>query len=87
MPDFHLFAKGPRPVAPFSHAVETDGWVILTGQMPTDPEAPDGSVAHQAWVACRTHHPPPTPAGGLHPTPTKKGGRSRLPPPPTRSRA
>ena len=44
MPDFHLFAKGPRPVAPFSHAVESDGWVILTGQMPTDPEAPDAAL-------------------------------------------
>ncbi len=44
MPDFHLFAKGPRPVAPFSHAVEADGWVILTGQMPTDPEAPDAAL-------------------------------------------
>jgi len=43
-PEFHLFAKGPRPVAPFSHAVETDGWVILTGQMPTDPDAPDASL-------------------------------------------
>lgn len=41
MPEFHLFARGPRPVAPFSHAVEDDGWVILTGQMPTDPDAPD----------------------------------------------
>ena len=41
MPDFHLFSNGPRPVAPFSHAVESDGWVILTGQMPTDPNAPD----------------------------------------------
>ena len=41
MPDFHLFSKGPRPVAPFSHAVEADGWVILTGQMPTHPDAPD----------------------------------------------
>ena len=41
MPDFHRFSKGPRPVAPFSHAVESDGWVILTGQMPTDPDAPD----------------------------------------------
>lgn len=41
MPDFHLFPNGPRPVAPFSHAVEADGWVILTGQMPIDPEAPD----------------------------------------------
>ena len=27
----------PTPVAPFSHAVEVDGWVFLTGQMPTDP--------------------------------------------------
>lgn len=44
MPDFHLFPAGPRPVAPFSHAVETDGWVILTGQMPTDPNAPDAPL-------------------------------------------
>ena len=44
MPDFHLFSNGPRPVAPFSHAVEADGWVILTGQMPTDPEAPDAPL-------------------------------------------
>lgn len=40
-PLFHMIAGGPRPVAPFSHAVESDGWVLLTGQMPTDPEAPD----------------------------------------------
>ncbi len=44
MPAFHLFARGPRPVAPFSHAVEVDGWVILTGQMPTDPDAPDAPL-------------------------------------------
>ncbi len=44
MPDFHLFSTGPRPVAPFSHAVEADGWVILTGQMPTDPDAPDAAL-------------------------------------------
>lgn len=44
MPDFHLLARGPRPVAPFSHAVEVDGWVILTGQMPTDPAAPDAPL-------------------------------------------
>lgn len=42
--DFHLFSDGPRPVAPFSHAVETDGWVILTGQMPTNPQAPDAAL-------------------------------------------
>ena len=31
-------AAAPTPVAPFSHAVETDGWVFVTGQMPTDPD-------------------------------------------------
>ena len=36
---FYLLSTGPRPVAPFSRAVESDGWVLLTGQMPTDPAA------------------------------------------------
>ncbi len=35
-PKFHMFSSAPEPVAPFSHAVEADGWVQLTGQMPTD---------------------------------------------------
>jgi reactive intermediate/imine deaminase len=43
-PIFHMIAGGPRPVAPFSHAVEADGWVMLTGQMPTDPAAPDAPL-------------------------------------------
>ena len=43
-PLFHMISGGPRPVAPFSHAVEQDGWVFLTGQMPTDPEAPDAPL-------------------------------------------
>jgi reactive intermediate/imine deaminase len=34
---FMMIAGAPTPVAPFSHAVEVDGWVFLTGQMPTDP--------------------------------------------------
>jgi reactive intermediate/imine deaminase len=34
---FMMIAGAPAPVAPFSHAVEVDGWVFLTGQMPTDP--------------------------------------------------
>lgn len=34
---FHNFSDGPAKVAPFSHAVECDGWIQLTGQMPTDP--------------------------------------------------
>jgi 2-iminobutanoate/2-iminopropanoate deaminase len=37
---FHMIAGGPRPVAPFSHAVETDGFVFVTGQMPDTPQAP-----------------------------------------------
>ena len=46
-PIFHNFAAAPTHVAPFSHAVECDGWVQLTGQMPTDPDddakpLPDG---------------------------------------------
>ena len=41
---FHMISSGPRPVAPFSHAVESDGWVLLTGQMPTDPAAPDAAL-------------------------------------------
>ena len=40
----HMIAAGPRPVAPFSHAVEADGWVFVTGQMPTDPSAPDAPL-------------------------------------------
>lgn len=44
MPDqamlFHMVQGGPKPVAPFSHAVECDGWVFVTGQMPDTPSAP-----------------------------------------------
>ena len=41
---YHMISSGPRPVAPFSHAVETDGFVFVTGQMPTDPAAPDAPL-------------------------------------------
>ena len=27
----------PTPVAPFSHATAAEGWLFVTGQMPTDP--------------------------------------------------
>ncbi|MCO6186919.1 RidA family protein [Rhizobium sp. L1K21] len=37
---FHMISGGPKPVAPFSHAVETDGFVFVTGQMPDTPDAP-----------------------------------------------
>jgi reactive intermediate/imine deaminase len=35
---FLMVPGAPTPVAPFSHAVEVDGFVFLTGQMPTDPD-------------------------------------------------
>lgn len=44
LPIHHLIASGPRPVAPFSHAVEADGWVFITGQMPTYPAHPDAPL-------------------------------------------
>ncbi len=37
-PLFHMIATAPAPVAPYSHAVEADAWVFLTGQIPTDPD-------------------------------------------------
>jgi reactive intermediate/imine deaminase len=54
-PIFHMVAAAPTPVAPFSHAVEADGWVFVTGQMPTDPEQdakplPDGVEAQTRRV-------------------------------------
>ena len=55
IPVFHNFSSAPTHVAPFSHAVEYDGWVQLTGQMPTDPiddtkPLPDGIQAQTRRV-------------------------------------
>ncbi len=41
LPTFHMIDAAPQPVATFSHAAEVDGWVFLTGQMPTWPGEPD----------------------------------------------
>jgi len=43
----------PKPVAPFSHAVEADGWVQLTGQMPTDPM--DDTKPLPGGIKAQTH--------------------------------
>ncbi len=32
-----MIPGAPQPVAPFSHATATDGWLFVTGQMPTNP--------------------------------------------------
>ena len=44
-PLFHLFPEAPRPVAPYSHAVEADGWVFLTGQIPNHPDDDSTPIA------------------------------------------
>ena len=59
-PIIHMIAGAPDPVAPFSHAVEADGWVFVTGQMPfagtsVDEAYPEGITAqtHQVMTNLR----------------------------------
>jgi reactive intermediate/imine deaminase len=53
VPLFHMIPAAPSPVAPvFSHATEADGWVFVTGQMPTDPN--DDAAPLPAGVAAQT---------------------------------
>jgi reactive intermediate/imine deaminase len=54
-PIFHMISGAPDPVAPFSHAVEADGWVFVTGQMPfsgtaIDEPYPEGIEAQTRQV-------------------------------------
>jgi len=54
-PVFHMITGAPDPVAPFSHAVEADGWVFVTGQMPfvgtsLDSPYPEGIEAQTRQV-------------------------------------
>ena len=49
---FMMIPGAPTPVAPFSHAVEVDGWMFLTGQMPTDPN--DDSTPLPAGIEAQT---------------------------------
>ena len=51
-PLFMMIPGAPQPVAPFSHAVEADGWVFITGQMPTWPD--DDSRALPEGVEAQT---------------------------------
>lgn len=53
MAQFHFLSSAPRPVAPFSHATEADGWVLVTGQMPTDPADPDAPLPE--GIEAQTH--------------------------------
>jgi reactive intermediate/imine deaminase len=53
--EFLMLAGAPKPVAPYSHATAADGWVFVTGQIPTDPDddsapLPDGIEAQTRRV-------------------------------------
>jgi reactive intermediate/imine deaminase len=52
-PIFHLIGGAPAPVAPYSHAVEQDGWVFITGQLATD--ADDDSLPIPDGIEAQTH--------------------------------
>ena len=53
LPIFHMISGAPDPVAPFSHAVEADGWVFITGQMPFTGTSLDS--AYPAGIEAQTH--------------------------------
>jgi 2-iminobutanoate/2-iminopropanoate deaminase len=38
MIEFLMVSAAPKPVAPFSHATSTEGWLFVTGQIPTNPD-------------------------------------------------
>jgi reactive intermediate/imine deaminase len=51
-PIFHLLPDAPKPVAPYSHAVEAGGFLFVTGQLATDPD--DDSLAIPAGIEAQT---------------------------------
>ena len=57
---FHMIGGAPDPVAPFSHAVEADGWVFVTGQMPFTGTSnassyPDSTSSYPDSIEEQTH--------------------------------
>ena len=50
---FHLLPDAPKPVAPYSHAVEAGGFVFVTGQLATDPD--DDSLPIPPGIEAQTH--------------------------------
>jgi len=52
-PIFHLLPDAPKPVAPYSHAVESGPFVFVTGQLATDPD--DDSLPVPAGIEAQTH--------------------------------
>jgi 2-iminobutanoate/2-iminopropanoate deaminase len=52
-PIFHLLPNAPKPVAPYSHAVEVGAFVFVTGQLATDPD--DDSLPIPPGIEAQTH--------------------------------
>jgi len=52
-PIFHMISGAPDPVAPYSHAVEQDDWLFITGQLATDPD--DDSRPIPDGIEAQTH--------------------------------
>jgi 2-iminobutanoate/2-iminopropanoate deaminase len=51
-PIFHLLPDAPKPVTPYSHAVEAGPFVFVTGQLATDPD--DDSVPIPQGIETQT---------------------------------
>ncbi len=49
---FHMIQGAANPVAPYSHAVEVDGFVFLTGQIPNLPD--DDAAPLPAGIEAQT---------------------------------
>jgi reactive intermediate/imine deaminase len=45
-PIFHFLPDAPKPVAPYSHAVEAGPFVFVTGQLATDPDDDTTPIPH-----------------------------------------
>jgi 2-iminobutanoate/2-iminopropanoate deaminase len=52
-PIYHLLAEAPKPVAPYSHAVEAGAFIFVTGQLATDPD--DDALPIPAGIEAQTH--------------------------------
>jgi reactive intermediate/imine deaminase len=48
-----MIAGAPAQVGPYSHAVELDGWLFITGQLATDPD--DDSRPIPDGIEAQTH--------------------------------
>jgi reactive intermediate/imine deaminase len=50
---FHMIPGAPKPVAPYTHIVECDGWLFVTGQVATDPD--DDTLPPPEGITAQTH--------------------------------